>query len=54
MQNNAITIQAIVNAPIEKVWECWTEPQHIEGWAFASDDWMASEAENDLRTGGEI
>ncbi len=54
MQNNAITIQATVNAPIEKVWECWTEPQHIEGWAFASDDWMASDSQNDLKTGGKI
>ncbi len=47
-----ITVQATVNAPIAKVWEYWNEPKHITRWAFASDDWEALNAENDLRTGG--
>lgn len=47
-----ITVQTIVNAPMGKVWECWNSPEHIPGWAFASDDWEAYGAENDLRTGG--
>jgi len=54
MKNNAITIIALVNAPIEKVWESWTMPSHIEKWAFASDDWMASNASNDLKIGGKF
>lgn len=49
---NAITVQTVVNAPMEKVWECWNKPEHITGWAFASDDWEAPAAENDLRVGG--
>jgi uncharacterized protein YndB with AHSA1/START domain len=49
-----ITVQTTVNAPIEKVWKCWNEPKHIMGWAFASDDWEAPAAENDLRTGGKF
>lgn len=52
MNTNPITIEVTVNAPIEKVWECWNGPKHIESWAFASDDWEAYGAENDLRTGG--
>jgi uncharacterized protein YndB with AHSA1/START domain len=47
-----ITISATINAPIEKVWERWTKPEHITKWAFASDDWEAPFAENDVRTGG--
>lgn len=47
-----ITIEAIVNAPVEKVWEYWSKPEHITQWAFASDDWHAPKAENDLKTGG--
>ncbi|MEO6508692.1 MAG: SRPBCC domain-containing protein [Patescibacteria group bacterium] len=54
MNKNAITIQTIVNAPISNVWEAWSEPKHIEHWAFASDDWEAYGAENDLRTGGKF
>jgi uncharacterized protein YndB with AHSA1/START domain len=47
-----ITVQAIVKAPVDKVWKFWNEPKHIMNWAFASDDWHAPKAENDLRTGG--
>lgn len=49
-----ITVQTVVVAPIAKVWECWNEPRHITGWAFASDDWEAPSAENDLRAGGKF
>lgn len=49
-----ITVKSMVNAPIEKVWECWTAPEHIVNWAFASDDWEAPAAENDVRVGGKF
>jgi len=51
---NTITIHATINAPIEKVWKFWNKPEHIERWAFASDDWEARDAENDLRVGGKF
>lgn len=47
-----ITVEAEVNAPVEKVWKCWSGPEHIVNWCHASDDWHAPFAENDLRTGG--
>jgi uncharacterized protein YndB with AHSA1/START domain len=47
-----ITVQALVNAPLEKVWDCWTEPAHIVQWTFASDEWHSPLATNDLRIGG--
>jgi uncharacterized protein YndB with AHSA1/START domain len=49
-----ITVETTINAPIEKVWEYWNEPEHVTGWAFASDDWEAPAAENDLRVGGKF
>lgn len=51
---NPITVTSTVNAPLEKVWDAWTKPEHISGWAFASDDWEAPHAENDIRTGGKF
>ena len=51
-QPATITVQSVVKAPIEKVWEFWTKPEHVVHWAFASDDWEAPAAENDLRVGG--
>ncbi|MCY9668527.1 SRPBCC family protein [Paenibacillus alginolyticus] len=51
---NQITVETTVNAPVEKVWKYWTEPQHITKWSFASDDWHAPIAENDLSVGGKF
>ncbi len=50
--SSSISVVSWVAAPIEKVWECYTNPQDIMSWAFASDDWEAPAAENDLRVGG--
>lgn len=52
MMQPTITVETIVNAPIAKVWDCWTKPDHITQWAFASDEWEAPRAENDLRVDG--
>lgn len=49
-----ITVQATVPAPLEKVWEMWTQPEHITNWNFASGDWHSPRAENDLRPGGKF
>jgi uncharacterized protein YndB with AHSA1/START domain len=48
----AITVEATVNAPVEKVWSFWNGPHHITKWAQPSDDWHAPFAANDLRTDG--
>lgn len=50
--NASITVETIINAPVEKVWQHFTLPQHIEQWYQASDDGHAPRAENDLRKGG--
>jgi uncharacterized protein YndB with AHSA1/START domain len=50
--NNPITVQVTLKAPISKAWDCYTQPQHIIGWNFASDDWQCPKSENDIRVGG--
>jgi len=47
-----ITIEQTINANIDKVWDCWTNPKHITGWNFASADWHCPTAENNLTEGG--
>jgi len=47
-----ITVETTVNAPIEKVWSYFTQPQHVKNWNNASDDWHTPRAENDLQVGG--
>ncbi len=49
---NPITVSTTVKAPITKVWEFWTEPEHVINWNFASDDWECPSATNDLKVGG--
>jgi uncharacterized protein YndB with AHSA1/START domain len=52
--NPIITVKVTVNAPIDKVWEAWTKPEHIIHWNHASDDWHSPKATNDFRAGGKF
>lgn len=52
MSITKITIQATIEADLKKVWEYYTEPQHITNWNFAIDDWCCPHASNDLKPGG--
>ncbi len=47
-----ITVETVVNAPLETVWSSLTLPEHITQWNFASPDWHTPRASNDLRPGG--
>ncbi|HAW52600.1 MAG TPA: hypothetical protein DCX54_09790 [Flavobacteriales bacterium] len=49
-----ITVETTVMAELHKVWECWTVPNHIVNWNFASKDWHCPWAKNDLREGGKF
>ena len=54
MENKTITIETTINAPVDKVWKCWTAPADIMQWNNASSDWHTPSAENDLRPGGKF
>jgi uncharacterized protein YndB with AHSA1/START domain len=47
-----ITVSTVVHAPLEVVWNAWTNPAAIVVWNAASDDWHTTRAEVDLRVGG--
>ncbi len=52
--NQMITVETTVNASLNTVWDSFTNPVHITKWCFASDDWHAPYAENDIQTGGKF
>jgi len=52
MNTNPITVSTNVQADLQKAWTCWTSPEHIVKWNFASDDWHCPRAANDLKPGG--
>lgn len=49
-----LTVSATIDAPVDKVWQYWTLPEHITQWNNASPDWWTPRAENDLRAGGQF
>jgi len=53
-EKTIISVQAKINASIEKVWKHWTTPEDIVNWNNSSDDWHTPRAENDLREGGKF
>ena len=47
-----ITVSADIAAPLKKVWDCYTLPQHITKWNFADPSWHCPSASNDMQVGG--
>ena len=47
-----ITVEALIKAPVGKVWRAYTTPSDITQWNAASDDWHTTTATVDLRVGG--
>lgn len=47
-----ITIETIIDNPIDLVWEYFTNPIHIVKWNHASNDWHTTYATNTLKIGG--
>ena len=53
-QSIKVTVEAIANAPVEKVWEAWNTPGHIIQWNTPDPSWHTPSSEHDLRTGGKF
>jgi uncharacterized protein YndB with AHSA1/START domain len=52
MNFTKITIDTVIVADIQKVWDYYNSPEHITKWNHASDDWHCPKAENDMKVGG--
>jgi uncharacterized protein YndB with AHSA1/START domain len=46
-----LTLNRIIDAPREKVYQCWTTPELMKRW-FTPAPWKTVEVEVDLRPGG--
>lgn len=53
-EQTKITVEATVNAPVEKVWKVWNTPADIMKWNTADPSWHTPSSENDLRTNGKF
>jgi uncharacterized protein YndB with AHSA1/START domain len=49
-----ITVQTLVNADLNSVWDAWNNPDDINQWNSAQDDWHTTSSTVDLREGGKF
>jgi uncharacterized protein YndB with AHSA1/START domain len=49
--NNAIVIERSFDAPIDLIWQLWTQPEHFKNW-YGPQGFAVPVAEMDVRAGG--
>jgi uncharacterized protein YndB with AHSA1/START domain len=52
MNPTKITVEATIRADKDKVWDYYTNPDHITQWNFADPSWHCPGADNDMKIGG--
>jgi uncharacterized protein YndB with AHSA1/START domain len=52
MTEQKIIIKASISADKQKVWNYYTQPEHIINWNFAHPSWHCPTASNDMKVGG--
>jgi uncharacterized protein YndB with AHSA1/START domain len=53
MEPKVVEFEKTYNAPVEKVWQAWTEPEQLKKW-WGPDNVSIAECEVDLKVGGRI
>jgi uncharacterized protein YndB with AHSA1/START domain len=51
ISKDAIVIERIFDAPVELIWQLWTQPEHLKNW-FGPEGFTTTVAEMDMRVGG--
>jgi uncharacterized protein YndB with AHSA1/START domain len=51
-EENALSITSELNAPVERVWEAWTDPSQLEQW-WGPAGFTTSVHKMEVKTGGE-
>lgn len=51
MTNRTVTIEKIFDAPIDLVWEAWTQPEHIAKW-WSPKGMQTNVIEHNFKVGG--
>lgn len=51
-EQKRITVEATINAPVERVWQAWNTPEDIVKWNTPDPSWHCPASENDLQVSG--
>lgn len=49
-----ITIETVVRADLDQVWQAWNTPEDIKQWNTAQEDWHTTHSSIDLRECGKF
>ena len=49
-----VTVEAIVKADLNRVWDAYNNPEDIKQWNSAQEDWHTTRSAVDLREGGKF
>ena len=49
-----ITVETLVKAKLNQVWDAWNNPEDIKQWNAAQEDWHTTQSTVDLREGGKF
>ncbi len=49
-----ITVETLIKGNLKSVWDAWNNPDDINQWNAASDDWHTTRSAVDLREGGKF
>jgi len=49
-----ITVETVVNAPLDAVWNAWSNPDDIVQWNSPAAEWHTTRSAVDLREGGKF
>ncbi len=52
MEQFEITINTIINAPVDRVWHLYTDTESIKLWNTASPEWHTTQVHQKLEAGG--
>jgi uncharacterized protein YndB with AHSA1/START domain len=47
-----ITIETVVNVPVQQAWKSWNNPDEIKQWNSPASEWHTTRSAVDLREGG--
>jgi len=51
ISKDAVVIERIFNAPVDLIWQLWTQPEHFQNW-YGPKGFSVPVAEMDVRVGG--
>lgn len=49
-----ITVETVVNAPLQNIWNAWNNPDDIIQWNSPHESWHTTRSTVDLREGGKF